>query len=124
MTLCPHSNQKLSFGKLALWPTVDTCGDAKRENVATAEPPLSNPPKVSLLVLAAGRGTRLGGEEPKQYRICAGRPVLCYTLEALTVAHDFCKVTVVIHPDDRERYEHALTFLSPRCAAASTMSRC
>jgi 2-C-methyl-D-erythritol 4-phosphate cytidylyltransferase/2-C-methyl-D-erythritol 2,4-cyclodiphosphate synthase len=79
---------------------------------------LSNPPKVSLLVLAAGRGTRLGGEEPKQYRICAGRPVLCYTLEALTVAHDFCKVTVVIHPDDRERYEHALTFLSPRCAAA------
>jgi 2-C-methyl-D-erythritol 4-phosphate cytidylyltransferase / 2-C-methyl-D-erythritol 2,4-cyclodiphosphate synthase len=79
---------------------------------------LSSSPKVSLLVLAAGRGTRLGGEEPKQYRFCAGRPVLCYTLEALTAAYDFCKVTVVIHPDDRDRYERALTFLSPRCAAA------
>jgi 2-C-methyl-D-erythritol 4-phosphate cytidylyltransferase / 2-C-methyl-D-erythritol 2,4-cyclodiphosphate synthase len=79
---------------------------------------LSQPVKVSLLVLAAGRGTRLGGEEPKQYRLCAGRPLLCHALEALTTAHDFCATTVVIHADDRDLYARALTFLSERCAAA------
>jgi len=77
-------------------------------------------PKVSLLVLAAGRGTRLGGDEPKQYRLCAGRPLLCHTLEALAAAYEFAETTVVIHPNDRALYDRALGFLSARCA--STLS--
>jgi 2-C-methyl-D-erythritol 4-phosphate cytidylyltransferase/2-C-methyl-D-erythritol 2,4-cyclodiphosphate synthase len=77
--------------------------------------PLS--PKVSLLVLAAGRGTRLGGDEPKQYRLCAGRPLLCHTLEALAAAYDFAATTVVIHPNDRALYDRALSFLSAHSAA-------
>ena len=74
-------------------------------------------PKVSLLVLAAGRGTRLGGDEPKQYRLCAGRPLLCHTLEALAAAYDFAATTVVIHPNDCALYDRALSFLSARSAA-------
>jgi len=77
---------------------------------------LSEPAKVSLIVVAAGRGSRLGGEEPKQYRLCAGRPLLCHTLEALSAAYDFCATTIVIHPDDRGRYEQAVASLSAACA--------
>jgi 2-C-methyl-D-erythritol 4-phosphate cytidylyltransferase/2-C-methyl-D-erythritol 2,4-cyclodiphosphate synthase len=78
---------------------------------------LSQSPKVSLIVVAAGRGSRIGGDEPKQYRLCAGRALLCHTLEALATAHDFCATTVVIHSDDRARYERLITALSPACAA-------
>jgi 2-C-methyl-D-erythritol 4-phosphate cytidylyltransferase / 2-C-methyl-D-erythritol 2,4-cyclodiphosphate synthase len=78
---------------------------------------MSPPLKVSLIVLAAGRGTRLGGDEPKQYRLCAGRPLLCHALEALAGAYDFAATTVVIHPNDRALYDGALAFLSSRCAA-------
>ncbi|MGO8835256.1 MAG: bifunctional 2-C-methyl-D-erythritol 4-phosphate cytidylyltransferase/2-C-methyl-D-erythritol 2,4-cyclodiphosphate synthase [Roseiarcus sp.] len=78
---------------------------------------MSEPARVSLIVVAAGRGLRLGGDEPKQYRPCAGRPLLCHTLEALAAAHDFCATTVVIHADDRGRYERAVGALSPHCAS-------
>jgi len=78
---------------------------------------LSPSPKVSLIVVAAGRGTRLGGDEPKQYRLCAGRPLICHTLEALAAAYEFAATTVVIHPNDQAFYDRALTFLSTRCAA-------
>lgn len=78
---------------------------------------MSQPPKVSLIVVAAGRGARLGGGEPKQYRLCAGRPLLCHTLEALAAAHEFCATTIVIHSDDRPRYDKAVAVLSPGCAA-------
>ena len=75
------------------------------------------PPRVSLIVVAAGRGARLGAATPKQYLNCAGKPLLAHTLEALAAAHDFCAATVVIHPDDRGLYEAALKFLSPAAAA-------
>jgi 2-C-methyl-D-erythritol 4-phosphate cytidylyltransferase/2-C-methyl-D-erythritol 2,4-cyclodiphosphate synthase len=74
------------------------------------------PPNVSLIVVAAGRGSRVGGAEPKQYRLCAGRPLLCHTLEALAAAHDFFETTVVIHADDRARYDEVVALLSPDCA--------
>ena len=38
------------------------------------------------VVPAAGRGSRFGGELPKQYLEVAGRPMLAHTLEAL-LAH-------------------------------------
>ena len=74
-------------------------------------------PRVSLIVVAAGRGARLGAAAPKQYLNCAGKPLLCHALEALASAHDFCAATVVIHPDDRGLYEAALKFLSPAAAS-------
>ena len=75
------------------------------------------PPRVSLIVVAAGRGARLGAATPKQYLNCAGKPLLCHALEALASAHDFCAATVVIHPDDLGLYEAALKFLSPAAAS-------
>ena len=75
------------------------------------------PPRVSLIVVAAGRGARLGAALPKQYLNCAGKPLLAHALEALAGAHDFCVATVVVHPDDLALYQTALTFLSPAAAA-------
>ena len=76
------------------------------------------PSRVSLIVVAAGRGARLGAATPKQYRTCAGRPLICHALEALAAARSYCAATIVIHPDDRARYSSALAFLSPTAAAA------
>ena len=74
--------------------------------------------KVALLVVAAGRGLRLGGERPKQYLNCAGRPLIAHTLEALAAGWPFSAVTVAIHPDDRALYDEALAHLTPDAAAA------
>ncbi len=73
---------------------------------------------VALVVVAAGRGTRLGGERPKQYLDCAGSPLLSHTLEALTAAWPFSAVTVSIHADDRAFYDEALAGLSPAAREA------
>jgi len=77
-------------------------------------------PSVSLIVVAAGRGARLGGAIPKQYLPCAGRPLICHTIEALTLAHEFLAATVVIHPDDRYLYDAAIARLPPTAARPLT----
>ena len=68
------------------------------------EPALS--PRVSLIVVAAGRGARLGGAIPKQYLPCAGRPLICHTIEALTLAHEFLAATVVVGPRRSRSLRH------------------
>jgi len=73
---------------------------------------------VALVVVAAGRGTRLGAEQPKQYLPCAGRPLLAHTLEALGAAWPFSAVTVAIRADDRALYDETLAHLSPAARAA------
>jgi 2-C-methyl-D-erythritol 4-phosphate cytidylyltransferase / 2-C-methyl-D-erythritol 2,4-cyclodiphosphate synthase len=78
------------------------------------------PPRVSLIVVAAGRGARFGSAIPKQYMPCAGRPLLCHTLEALTAGQEYCAVTVVIHSDDRNLYEATLRQLSAKAGAVLT----
>jgi 2-C-methyl-D-erythritol 4-phosphate cytidylyltransferase/2-C-methyl-D-erythritol 2,4-cyclodiphosphate synthase len=74
--------------------------------------------KVGLLVVAAGRGLRLGAERPKQYLICAGRPLIAHTIEALAAGWPFSAVTIAIHPDDGALYDEALAHLTPAAAAA------
>jgi 2-C-methyl-D-erythritol 4-phosphate cytidylyltransferase/2-C-methyl-D-erythritol 2,4-cyclodiphosphate synthase len=59
------------------------------------------------LIVAAGRGTRAGGELPKQYRMLAGQPVLRHTLRAFAGHGGVARVRAVIHPDDRALYERA-----------------
>ena len=76
--------------------------------------------RVSLIVVAAGRGARLGGALPKQYLGCAGKPLLCHTLEALADAGAFAAITVVIHPDDLDLYDAALGQLSASAHALLT----
>ena len=47
------------------------------------------------VVPAAGRGTRFGGETPKQYLVVDGQPLLAYTLAAL-LAHPAIEGAVVV----------------------------
>ncbi|MFO1202858.1 MAG: bifunctional 2-C-methyl-D-erythritol 4-phosphate cytidylyltransferase/2-C-methyl-D-erythritol 2,4-cyclodiphosphate synthase [Tabrizicola sp.] len=56
---------------------------------------------VSVIIVAAGRGSRMGGEVPKQWQMLAGKPVLEHTIAAF----QGMRVVLVIHPDDRARAE-------------------
>lgn len=58
----------------------------------------------AVILVAAGRGSRMGGGVPKQWRILAGQPVLAHTIQAFQAA-GLRNITLVIHPDDRERAE-------------------
>lgn len=63
--------------------------------------------KVVALVVAAGRGSRMGAGLPKQYRLLGGRPLLRHTLGALAAHPSVDAVLTVIHPGDRALYEDA-----------------
>jgi 2-C-methyl-D-erythritol 4-phosphate cytidylyltransferase/2-C-methyl-D-erythritol 2,4-cyclodiphosphate synthase len=53
----------------------------------------------AVIIVAAGRGTRMGEGLPKQWRDLGGRPVLAWTLRAF----DGFRRVLVIHPEDRAR---------------------
>ncbi|MBN8454748.1 2-C-methyl-D-erythritol 4-phosphate cytidylyltransferase [Accumulibacter sp.] len=52
------------------------------------------------IVPAAGSGSRLGGEAPKQYQLLAGRPLLHHSLATLCDCRSIERVWVVLAPDD------------------------
>ncbi|MEW6123495.1 MAG: bifunctional 2-C-methyl-D-erythritol 4-phosphate cytidylyltransferase/2-C-methyl-D-erythritol 2,4-cyclodiphosphate synthase [Pseudomonadota bacterium] len=56
------------------------------------------------IVVAAGRGSRIGGALPKQYHLVGGQSVLRRTLSALCAHPGIGAVQVVIHPDDAALY--------------------
>ena len=58
---------------------------------------------VAALIVAAGRGTRAGGETPKQWQTVAGRPVIDWTLAAFRAHPGIDTLAVVLHADDLER---------------------
>lgn len=60
--------------------------------------------KVAVLVVAAGRGRRFGGDIPKQYLGLDGRPVLRHSLAKFAAHSRINWVRAVIHPDDLELY--------------------
>ena len=71
-----------------------------------------NPCPTVALVVAAGRGQRFGATLPKQYLPLAGKPVLRHGVEAFARHPSVDAVRVVIHGDDRQRYEAALSGLT------------
>jgi 2-C-methyl-D-erythritol 4-phosphate cytidylyltransferase/2-C-methyl-D-erythritol 2,4-cyclodiphosphate synthase len=64
------------------------------------------------LIVAAGRGSRLGGDVPKQYRPLGGQPVLRRTAAAFLGHPAVSGVRVVIHPDDAALYAEAVAGLA------------
>ena len=61
------------------------------------------------VIVAAGRGERLGGEGgPKQYRLLGNHSILQHTITCFTSHPGIDAVQVVIHPDDAELYENAV----------------
>ena len=51
---------------------------------------------VTALIVAAGKGERLGGDIPKQYQVIAGKPVLRWAVEAMSVHPSIDQVRVVV----------------------------
>lgn len=51
------------------------------------------------LIVAAGRGNRLGGDTPKQFRSIGGKPVLRWAVESLLTHPSIDQVRVVVAPD-------------------------
>lgn len=54
------------------------------------------------IIVAAGRGSRMGGGVPKQWRALAGRPVLAHAVDALRAA-GLTRIVLVLHPEDLNR---------------------
>ncbi|MBU2962307.1 bifunctional 2-C-methyl-D-erythritol 4-phosphate cytidylyltransferase/2-C-methyl-D-erythritol 2,4-cyclodiphosphate synthase [Citreicella sp. C3M06] len=58
--------------------------------------------KTAVIIVAAGRGTRAGGREPKQWQMLGEKPVAAWTLQAFS---HLPLLVLVIHPEDRANAE-------------------
>jgi 2-C-methyl-D-erythritol 4-phosphate cytidylyltransferase / 2-C-methyl-D-erythritol 2,4-cyclodiphosphate synthase len=75
------------------------------------------------LVLAAGRGSRFGGDLPKQYLSLGGTVVLRHAVAALARHPRVTGVMVAIRPEDRALFEGAVTGLSVLAPVAGGATR-
>ncbi len=64
------------------------------------------------LIVAAGRGQRFGGDQPKQYAPLSGEPLLRRTLRAFCGHPRVERVLVAIHPDDATTFTAAASGLT------------
>ena len=63
---------------------------------------------VTALIVAAGKGERLGGDVPKQYRPIGGKPVLRWAAEAMAGSASIDQIRVVVGPGQQELAKAAL----------------
>ena len=63
---------------------------------------------LSALIVAAGKGTRVGGDVPKQFRIVAGKPVLRWAVENLCRHPSVRGVTIAIGDGQQAQAEQIL----------------
>ncbi len=56
--------------------------------------------EIAAIIVAAGRGTRAGGDVPKQWRALSGRRVADWSVEAFTAHPGIARVVLVLHSDD------------------------
>ncbi|HEX6217829.1 MAG TPA: bifunctional 2-C-methyl-D-erythritol 4-phosphate cytidylyltransferase/2-C-methyl-D-erythritol 2,4-cyclodiphosphate synthase [Sphingomicrobium sp.] len=63
---------------------------------------------LSALIVAAGRGTRVGGDIPKQFRNVGGKPVLRWAVEALQRHPAVRSITVAVGDGQQDRAEQVL----------------
>lgn len=54
---------------------------------------------ISVIIVAAGKGLRMGSELPKQFLAILGKPILCYTLENIRLALPESEIILALHPD-------------------------
>ncbi len=60
------------------------------------------PLRHAALIVAAGRGTRAGGDLPKQWQILAGRRVIDWTIDVFRRSPLVETIMVVLHPEDMD----------------------
>lgn len=76
---------------------------------------------VAVLIVAAGRGLRAGGETPKQYRDLAGSPVLRHALAPFLAEPAIGRIIAVIGAGDEPLYAQSVSdFTDARLAAPVT----
>lgn len=75
------------------------------------------------LLVAAGRGERLGGGLPKQYRDLAGKPLLRHAVERFASRADLAGVQVVIGAGQEEDYRRSMAGLRLPVPAIGGASR-
>ncbi len=63
---------------------------------------------ITALVVAAGHGSRMGGDLPKQYQKLAGRSILRHAIDNLYADHRIETVRVIIDPDHQTLYAAAV----------------
>jgi hypothetical protein len=68
--------------------------DPKRSRAVTTE---TNTSSFAAIVVAAGKGLRVGGDLPKQFHNWRGRPMIRHSVEALITAG--CEKLVLVVPD-------------------------
>ena len=73
--------------------------------------PMAAAQTVTALIVAAGKGARLGGDVPKQYRAIAGKPMLRWAVEALVRHPRVDAIRVVIGEGQHDAFEAALAGL-------------
>ncbi len=61
--------------------------------------------KKAVIIVAAGSGSRMGGELPKQYLPLLGKPLIIHTLERFQRFDPEMKLVVVLAPAHRELWE-------------------
>jgi len=60
------------------------------------------------LIVAAGRGSRMGGEQPKQFRLLGGKPVLRWAVESLICHPAVRALRVVVGQGQQDRAQQTL----------------
>ena len=63
---------------------------------------------ITALIVAAGSGSRVGGEMPKQYRLIAGKAVLAHAVDALVSHPRIDRVRVVIGEGQQSAFNEAI----------------
>ncbi len=56
------------------------------------------------IIVAAGRGTRAGGDVPKQWQRLAGRRVIDRCVDTFSGLAEIDRIVLVLHPDDIKKY--------------------
>lgn len=80
------------------------------------------PRDVGVIVVAAGRGQRLGGETAKQYQLIGGIPMVLRALRPFTSHPDVMQVVLVLPPEDAAQPPPFLAALSASTSSAASRS--
>ena len=78
---------------------------------------------IAALIVAAGRGSRYGGDGPKQYEMLAGRTLLRHAVEAFADAGQAGAICCAIHADDAALYRTATEGLDLAASAETADER-
>ncbi|WP_166415605.1 bifunctional 2-C-methyl-D-erythritol 4-phosphate cytidylyltransferase/2-C-methyl-D-erythritol 2,4-cyclodiphosphate synthase [Cochlodiniinecator piscidefendens] len=72
---------------------------------------------VTAIIVAAGRGTRAGGDIPKQYQKLRGIPVLQRTISQFQTHNDISNIVIVMNPDDQALFDLNISVENVTCVA-------